>query len=452
MNILENVMTLSRANVGFTGGTMVDLHPDINLEECIQTVTYECNMAISEYADRYNQLNDDVLKIMVESVQYGTSAYDVEATINEANEAIGEKSNNLWERLKSWFMSIVSKISAYIANGKNRQKYVAEHESEFNNANTGDKEINGYPFIGLMSGKNGIDLKSLSSALTYDKLKSIANINPNSDTNTIRINIGAYFSKSLSTLDLGSEPANKERLREKLYGTKTKDTIKLSDFDKSKVIACLKNVSLIKETQELYKGLTRTVEEAIRKTKGDEKTAARDAKANGATIDKNAPKESTLMQTALSEFNNLLSVIFRYAQDENNQAWAIFTKSLGKNKTDDKSKTTDKENNNDTDTDVNESVSAETINKLCEPITESTLDGLLPEEVDKLYADMNEAVNHISRHLDDLIYQYKHTQNPRIKPSILKEASMCKSQIKALNNNIKIIEDQNNSDEFDFEV
>lgn len=445
-------MTLSRANVGFTGGTVVDLHPDVSIEECMQSVSYECNVAISEYAERYNKLNDDVLKMMVESVQYG-NACDIDKTINEANETIQQKASNLWERIKSWFTSIVSKISTYLVNGKSRQKYVAEHESEFNSANLDGKEINGYPFIGIMSGKSGIDLKSMSGALTYDKLKSIANINPNSDTNTIRINIGAYFGKNLSSLGFGSEPATKEKLREKLYGAKTKDKIKLSDFDKSKVLACLKNVTLIKETQELYKGLTRTVEEAIRNTKTSEKSAIKDAKANGEKIDKSAPKESALMQTALSEFNNLLSAIFKYAQDENSQAWSIFTKALGKTKSDNNTKPTE-DTDNGADAEVNEAshVDIDRIDELCNPIDESVIGKLLQSEVDELYSDMNEAVNLVTDILNQISYQYRNAQNPRVKPKLLEEASTRKAQIKALNANIKFIESKLASDEFDFEV
>ena len=333
-NIMSQVMELSRANSGFTGGTAVDTHPECGINECIQRLSAECFDFILEYANAANDLNEKVLSALIESAKSHTAA-DTKDLINEANEKTGSALSKFWEQLKTWINSIVAKFSTMLTSMKGRQKEIDNRQADFRRAmggaNVKNIKINGYPFAELTGSKINLSALEINN---YNDLLSIGGISDNSvsEASAVKAKVDEWVSSKTGFKNNGNGDY-KDSLKRSLYGADQAAELSLSTFRPDSVIEVLKNASTIKACEQNYRKLARIVDEGAREARRNAAQGSQPKQAPGQTEDQakeaqtqnNAP---ALTQAALAEYNSIMGIFVAAARACTQQAWSIWTTAL----------------------------------------------------------------------------------------------------------------------------
>lgn len=332
MSTVSKLIELSKANCGFTGGSFVDTHKDMSIDECIQSVNACLFESIIEYSEASQRLNDIVYNTLTESVAAGEIA-DLKDVIDEANEDAANKKQSIWEKIKAFIGSIIAKISSWLTSLKPRQKVIANRKNDFLTAMNGPAkttEINGFPFVDLIK-RNTISVDALTIN-SYADLSQIAGITSGeaSEKSAVVANVDAWAADKLGMKDIAGNDF-KANLKKKLYGADQAQKLKLSTFDGNAVLDFLLNAKTIQECDKKYRNMSRIVDEGIRENRRDAAKGMKAAKKAG-----EEPNEETqrvgnaaqLMEGALAEYNAIIAVIFAYAQAAMRQAWQIFNTAL----------------------------------------------------------------------------------------------------------------------------
>ena len=348
---VSKLIELSKANRGFTGGSFVDTHKDMSVDECIQSVSACLHESTIEYSRAAQKLNTTVYNMLSESVTAGEVA-DLKDIIDEANEAANEKKQSIWEKIKAFIASIIAKISSWLTSLKPRQKVIANRKNDFlkaMNGNAKTAEINGFPFVDLIKRNTmSVDAMSINS---YAELSQIAGITSGEATerSAVVANVDTWAAEKLGMKDIAGNEF-KTNLKKKLYGADQAQKIKLSTFDGNAVLDFLLNAKTIQECDKKYRNMSRIVDEGIRENRRDAAKGMKAAKKAG-----EEPNEETqrvgnaaqLMEGALAEYNAIIAVIFAYAQAAMRQAWQIFNTALkGQTNTETQPAQTPKQNTN----------------------------------------------------------------------------------------------------------
>lgn len=348
---VSKLIELSKANRGFTGGSFVDTHKDMSVNECIQSVSACLHESTIEYAKAAQKLNNTVYNILSESVTAGEVA-DLKDIIDEANEAANEKKQSIWENIKAFIATIIAKISSWLTSLKPRQKVIANKKNDFLKAMSGNAktaEINGFPFVDLIK-RNAIsvDVMTINS---YADLSQIAGITSGEATerSAVVANVDTWAAEKLGMKDIAGNEF-KANLKKKLYGADQAQKIKLSTFDGNAVLDFLLNAKTIQECDKKYRNMSRIVDEGIRENRRDAAKGMKAAKKAGEEANEEtqrAGNAAQLMEGALAEYNAIIAVIFAYAQAAMRQAWQIFNTALnGQSNTESQDAQTPNQNTN----------------------------------------------------------------------------------------------------------
>lgn len=336
MSNIAKIMELSRANAGFTGGSFVDAHPEASISEAIQRISAVGYEMILEYANISSQTNDRVLTVMVESAKVNQVA-DFKDIIDEANQSIKQSISQVWEKLKTWVSSVIAKFSTILTASKQRQKYVSDNSKKFIEAmrsNARETTIKGYPFMELMGkdiNMNGLNITS------YDSLKQAAGIGGvDMDASVVKSNIANYFAKAIGISSPNGQTGEYGGyLKRELFGADAAADMKLSQFNANTIVNVLTRAKSLRECEQSYRKMARTIDDAQRKAKATAAQGAREtekvAKENPDNVTAapdNASKEVQLMGTAITEYNNLLAKVFAASYAATRQAWNIFNTAL----------------------------------------------------------------------------------------------------------------------------
>lgn len=332
MSTVSKLIELSKANCGFTGGSFVDTHKDMSIDECIQSVNACLFESIIEYSEASQRLNDIVYNSLTESVAAGEIA-DLKDVIDEANEDAANKKQSIWEKIKAFIGSIIAKISSWLTSLKPRQKVIANRKNDFLKAMNGTAkttEINGFPFVDLIK-RNTISVDALTIN-SYADLSQIAGITSGeaSEKSAVVANVDAWAADKLGMKDIAGNDF-KANLKKKLYGADQAQKLKLSTFDANAIIDFLVNAKTIQECDKKYRGMSRIVDEGIRENRRDAAKGMKTAKKAGEEPNEETQRmanSSQLMEGALAEYNAIVAVIFAYAQAAMRQAWTIFNTAL----------------------------------------------------------------------------------------------------------------------------
>ena len=332
MSTVSKLIELSKANCGFTGGSFVDTHKDMSIDECIQSVNACLFESIIEYSEASQRLNDIVYNSLTESVAAGEIA-DLKDVIDEANEDAANKKLSIWEKIKAFIGSIIAKISSWLTSLKPRQKVIANRKNDFLKAMNGTAkttEINGFPFVDLIK-RNSISIDALTIN-SYADLSQIAGITSGeaSEKSAVVANVDAWAADKLGMKDIAGNDF-KANLKKKLYGADQAQKLKLSTFDANAIIDFLVNAKTIQECDKKYRGMSRIVDEGIRENRRDAAKGMKTAKRAGEEPNEETQRmanSSQLMEGALAEYNAIVAVIFAYAQAAMRQAWTIFNTAL----------------------------------------------------------------------------------------------------------------------------
>lgn len=332
MSTVSKLIELSKANCGFTGGSFVDTHKDMSIDECIQSVNACLFESIIEYSEASQRLNDIVYNSLTESVAAGEIA-DLKDVIDEANEDAANKKQSIWEKIKAFIGSIIAKISSWLTSLKPRQKVIANRKNDFLTAMNGPAkttEINGFPFVDLIK-RNTISVDALTIN-SYADLSQIAGITSGeaSEKSAVVANVDAWAADKLGMKDIAGNDF-KANLKKKLYGADQAQKLKLSTFDANAIIDFLVNAKTIQECDKKYRGMSRIVDEGIRENRRDAAKGMKTAKKAGEEPNEETQRmanSSQLMEGALAEYNAIVAVIFAYAQAAMRQAWTIFNTAL----------------------------------------------------------------------------------------------------------------------------
>lgn len=332
MSTVSKLIELSKANCGFTGGSFVDTHKDMSIDECIQSVNACLFESIIEYSEASQRLNDIVYNTLTESVAAGEIA-DLKDVIDEANEDAANKKQSIWEKIKAFIGSIIAKISSWLTSLKPRQKVIANRKNDFLTAMNGPAkttEINGFPFVDLIK-RNTISVDALTIN-SYADLSQIAGITSGeaSEKSAVVANVDAWAADKLGMKDIAGNDF-KANLKKKLYGADQAQKLKLSTFDANAIIDFLVNAKTIQECDKKYRNMSRIVDEGIRENRRDAAKGMKTAKKAGEEPNEETQRmanSSQLMEGALAEYNAIVAVIFAYAQAAMRQAWTIFNTAL----------------------------------------------------------------------------------------------------------------------------
>lgn len=352
MSTVSKLIELSRANRGFTGGSFVDAHKDMSIDECTQSIIACLHESTIEYATASQRLNDIVYNTISESASAGEVA-DLKEVIDEANEAANAKKQSIWEQIKAFIGTIIAKISSWLTSLKPRQKIVANRKNDFLKAMNGTAktiEINGFPFVDLIKRNTmTVDAMTINS---YADLSQIAGITSGEATerSAVVANVDAWAADKLGMKDIAGNDF-KANIKKKLYGADQAQNLKLSTFDGNAVLDFLLNAKTIQECDKKYRNMSRIVDEGIRENRRDAAKGMKTAKKAG-----EEPNEETqrvgnaaqLMEGALAEYNAIIAVIFAYAQAAMRQAWQIFNTAIKgqNNNTENQPAQTPKQNTN----------------------------------------------------------------------------------------------------------
>lgn len=332
MTTVSKLIELSKANCGFTGGSFVDTHKDMSIDECIQSVNACLFESIIEYSEASQRLNDIVYNTLTESVAAGEIA-DLKDVIDEANEDAANKKQSIWEKIKAFIGSIIAKISSWLTSLKPRQKVIANRKNDFLTAMNGPAkttEINGFPFVDLIK-RNTISVDALTIN-SYADLSQITGITSGeaSEKSAVVANVDAWAADKLGMKDIAGNDF-KANLKKKLYGADQAQKLKLSTFDANAIIDFLVNAKTIQECDKKYRNMSRIVDEGIRENRRDAAKGMKTAKKAGEEPNEETQRmanSSQLMEGALAEYNAIVAVIFAYAQAAMRQAWTIFNTAL----------------------------------------------------------------------------------------------------------------------------
>lgn len=341
MSIISQIMEVSKANSGFTGGSFVDTMPGHSIEECAQSVCYEMQQSIIECVDISEKLNETVLGALTESVKSGTPI-DTYDAINEAQEASANKRQQAFENIKAFINNIIAKLTEFINSLRNHTKFIQQNSNVFKAANFNDKKINGYPFPALMgqNENNVINLDGLNIE-NYDGLISAAKIKEGAaDAATVQKNIDDWFiAQTRIRIPANSQGSIKDSLHDLLYGGKEAVELPMNNFNRDSVIRVLANANTLRGVQSNYKKAARVINDMITENRRAVVSGMKSGNASkeGGTVNVNnqetgmvdAQKQISLAQAAFTEYSNLMAVATSYARALWAQAWNIFRTGVG---------------------------------------------------------------------------------------------------------------------------
>lgn len=357
---LSDLKVLSEASIGFVGGSYVDEMPDISLDECINGLTMTTLENEMSLYENTRTMNNALVEAAVGAIQGDMSAQEAYDQLSEASfNDIKAKVAKVFDSILKFIRSIIDKIKVQIdkirmSGSQLYSKYGAQVDK---------KDLTGFTFTGydiigkddgmadtktyeaepekLISAALGANFESPESFKTK-YLKDMNDKDPSYKEASKSANKLSGFSRdearrAMAKILTGSKTNLSDdwmsTIKKRLYGEKKELKLGVTKgFTKDSVITLLKDPKNLTVIQDDYKRLENSVsryKDDIQR-KLDDLTAPEkeEVRAGYNVVSSYYTAFISYVNMAIGAINQVKTIKYDFAKEQNNQAKSIFVKMM----------------------------------------------------------------------------------------------------------------------------
>lgn len=356
---LSDLKVLSEASIGFVGGSYVDEMPDISLDECINGLTMTTLENEMSLYENTRMMNNALVEAAVGAIQGGMSAQEAYNQLSEASFAdIKAKVAKVFDSILKFIRSIIDKIKTQIDKIRmSGSQLYSKYGDQVDKKDLTGFTFTGYDIMGktdgmadtskyeanpemLISAALGTNFES-PEAFKTKYLKDMNDKDPSYKEASKSANKLSGFSRdearrAMAKILTGSKANLSDdwmsTIKKKLYGEKKELKLGSKGFTKESVIAILKEPKNLTAIQDEYKRLENAVsryKDDIQR-KLDDLTAPEkeEVRAGYNVVSSYYTAYISYVNMAIGAINQVKTVKYDFAKEQNNQAKSIFVKMM----------------------------------------------------------------------------------------------------------------------------
>ena len=357
---LSDLKVLSEASIGFVGGSYVDEMPDISLDECINGLTMTTLENEMSLYENTRMMNNALVEAAVGAIQGNMSAQDAYNQLSEASFAdIKAKVAKVFDSILKFIRSIIDKIKVQIDKIRmSGSQLYSKYGDQVDKKDLTGFTFTGYDIIGkddgladtktyeaepekLISAALGTNFES-PEAFKTKYLKDMNDKDPSYKEASKSANKLSGFSRdearrAMAKILTGSKANLSDdwmsTIKKKLYGEKKELKLGVTKgFTKDAVITLLKDPKNLTVIQDDYKRLENAVsryKDDIQR-KLDDLTAPEkeEVRAGYNVVSSYYTAYISYVNMAIGAINQVKTIKYDFAKEQNNQAKSIFVKMM----------------------------------------------------------------------------------------------------------------------------
>lgn len=356
---LSDLKVLSEASIGFVGGSYVDEMPDISLDECINGLTMTTLENEMSLYENTRMMNNALVEAAVGAIQGDMSAQEAYNQLSEASFAdIKAKVAKVFDSILKFIRSIIDKIKTQIDKIRmSGSQLYSKYGDQVDKKDLTGFTFTGYDIMGktdgmadtskyeanpemLISAALGTNFES-PEAFKTKYLKDMNDKDPSYKEASKSANKLSGFSRdearrAMAKILTGSKANLSDdwmsTIKKKLYGEKKELKLGSKGFTKESVIAILKEPKNLTAIQDEYKRLENAVsryKDDIQR-KLDDLTAPEkeEVRAGYNVVSSYYTAYISYVNMAIGAINQVKTVKYDFAKEQNNQAKSIFVKMM----------------------------------------------------------------------------------------------------------------------------
>lgn len=356
---LSDLKVLSEASIGFVGGSYVDEMPDISLDECINGLTMTTLENEMSLYENTRMMNNALVEAAVGAIQGDMSAQEAYDQLSEASFAdIKAKVAKVFDSILKFIRSIIDKIKVQIDKIRmSGSQLYSKYGDQVDKKDLTGFTFTGYDIMGKTDGMAdtskyeanpemliiaalGTNFES-PEAFKTKYLKDMNDKDPSYKEASKSANKLSGFSRdearrAMAKILTGSKANLSDdwmsTIKKKLYGEKKELKLGSKGFTKESVIAILKEPKNLTAIQDEYKRLENAVsryKDDIQR-KLDDLTAPEkeEVRAGYNVVSSYYTAYISYVNMAIGAINQVKTIKYDFAKEQNNQAKSIFVKMM----------------------------------------------------------------------------------------------------------------------------